>query len=65
MSEKFKLNKEDGLKILKGAGIALAGALLTFLAELLPNIDFGQYTLVVAPILSILINAGLKFIKGK
>lgn len=65
MSEKFTLNKEDGLKILKGAGIALAGALLTFLADVLTKIDFGQYTLVVAPILSILINAGLKFIAGR
>ena len=65
MSEKFKLNKEDGLKILKGAGIALAGALLTYLAEILPKVDFGNYTLIVAPIISILINAGLKFFKGK
>jgi hypothetical protein len=65
MSAKFTLNKEDGIKILKGAGIALSGALLTYLAEILPNIDFGNYTLIIAPIVSILINAGLKFIKGK
>lgn len=65
MSDKFRLNKEDSLKILKGAGIALAGALLTYLAEILPKVDFGNYTLIVAPIISILINAGLKFFKGK
>lgn len=64
MSDRFTLNKEDGLKILKGAGIAAGGALLTYLLEILPNIDFGSYTLILAPILSILINAGLKFITG-
>jgi len=65
MSEKYTFNKEDGLKIAKGAGIAVGGALLVYLAEILPNVDFGQYTLILAPVLSILINAGLKFFQGK
>lgn len=65
MSKRFSFNKEDGLKILKGAGIAIAGALLTFLLGILPEVDFGESTLIVAPILSILINAGLKFIAGR
>ena len=65
MSERFRYNKEDGLKILKGAGIAMGGALLTFLLEVLPKVDFGEYTLIVVPILSILINSGLKFVAGK
>ena len=64
-SNRFSLNKEDALKILKGASIAIGGALLTYLLEILPKVDFGQYTLIVAPIISILINAGLKFISGK
>lgn len=65
MSSKYTLNKEDGKKILKGAGIALAGALLTYLAQILPQVDFGQYNLVIAPVLSILINAGLKFFSSR
>lgn len=65
MSERFSLNKEDILKISTGAGIALAGALLTYLAELIPNVDFGQYSELVAAILMILINAGRKFLAGK
>lgn len=65
MSKRFTLNKEDSLKIAKGAGIAISGALLTYLAQVLPNVDFGQYSLIIAPILSILINAGLKLVKGK
>lgn len=64
-SKQFSLNKEDGLKILKGAGIALAGALLTYLADLIPSIDFGAYTPIVVSMSSILINAILKFISGK
>lgn len=58
------LNTTDWKKILKGAGLAGAGAVLTFLLEVIPGVDFGQYTLVVAPILSVLLNAGLKFVQG-
>lgn len=65
MSKRFKLNKEDGIKIAKGAGIAVAGALLTFGADLIPMIDFGQYDAMVAALLMILINAGLKWYADK
>jgi len=64
-SKQFKLNKEDGLKIAKGAGIALGGALLAYAAQTLPNVDFGPYTALVVALASILINAGLKFTEGK
>lgn len=64
-SARFTLNKEDGQKILKGASIALGGALLTYLLEIIPEIDFGSYTPTVVAVASILINAGLKFIAGK
>ena len=64
-SKQFSLNKEDLLKIGKGALIALSGALLTYLLQVLPNVDFGVYTPMVVSVASILINAGLKFIQGK
>jgi len=57
--------KQDGKKILVGAGIAISGALLTYLANLIPNINFGDFTPVVVAIFSILINAGRKFIENK
>ena len=60
-SKKYKLNKEDGIKIAKGFGIAIAGAALVFLSDLIPNVDWGQYTIVVVPIASTLVNAGLKW----
>lgn len=65
MSNRFELNKEDGIKILTGAGIATGGALLTYLLEILPNVNFGEFTPVIVAIFSILINAGKKFLEGK
>jgi hypothetical protein len=61
----MSLNNTDWNKILKGGLIAIAGAILTYAAEILPGIDFGEYTLIIAPLLSILINAGLKWYKGR
>lgn len=65
MSAKYTLNKEDGKKILTGAGIALAGALLTYFADLIPNVDFGSYSELMVAISAILINAGRKWLAGK
>ena len=60
---KYTLTKENLVKIAKGAGIALGGALLTFLADLIPTVDFGAYTPLVVALAGILINAGRQFIK--
>lgn len=64
-SKRWKLNKEDGLKILKGAGIAAGGGALTYLATVLIQVDFGQYAMIAVPLFSFLINAGVKWLKGK
>ena len=64
-SEKFKLNKEDMKKIAIGAGVAIAGAVLTYITEVIPNVDFGSYTPVVVALFSILANAVRKLIVGK
>ena len=41
-SPRFRLNAEDGLKILRGAALAAGGAILTYLSvEVLPNLDAG------------------------
>ena len=61
-SEKYKLNKNDGLKILKGAGIALGGTLGAYLLQVIPMVDFGEFTPMIAAILMIIINTGLKWI---
>ena len=64
-SKKMKFNKANGIKVLKGAGIATGGALLIYLAELLPNVDFGTYTPLVVAIGGILINAVKEYLSDK
>ena len=64
-SNKYTLNKEDLLKIGKGALIAISGALLTYLLSVVGTLDLGASTIIVVPILTILINAGLKFVQGQ
>jgi len=65
MSKKYTLNKQDLIKIGKGAGIAVGGSLLAYLATIIPEMDFGPQTLIISTIAMILINAGLKFFSGK
>lgn len=64
-SPKLRLNKKDGFKIAKGAGLAAGGAVAVYLLETLPNVDFGVYTYMAIPLISILLNAALKFFKNK
>lgn len=64
-SIKYRLNKEDGIKILKGAGYALGGSLCAYLLTILPIMDFGPQTLLIASIISIVLNAGVKYFQGK
>jgi len=59
------MDKTKLKKIGKGAAIAGAGAVLTYLLGELPSIDFGHYTAFATAIASILINAGLKLIESK
>jgi hypothetical protein len=63
-SERFDLIKEDFKKIGKGAGIAVAGAIVTVLLEMIPSIDFGSYTVAVVAINSVICNAVLKWVSA-
>ena len=65
MSKKYNLNKEDAIKIAKGAGIAVGAALLTYAADIIPGIDFGVYSPMIVALSGILINAGRKLIENK
>ncbi len=64
-SRKLAFNKEDLLKIGKGALYAGGGALCAYLLTVLPNFDFGPQTLIISSVVSILLNAGVKFFQGK
>ena len=60
---KFTFTKENYLKIAKGAGIAVGGALLTYLAQFISETDFGQWTPVVVALGGIIINSGRESLK--
>ena len=62
MSERLKLNKEDGSKMFKGLLIALGGAAVAYVAELIPSVDFGAYTPIAVALGGVLVNTARKFL---
>lgn len=63
-SEKYQLNKEDMSKIGKGAVIAIGGALLTYATEILPQIEWGEYSVLIMGASSVLINFAWKLLRA-
>lgn len=64
-SKKFKFNKDDLLSIGKGFLIMLGGATVTYLAELVPQIDLGVYTPLFVVFAGLVINTVRKYLAGK
>jgi hypothetical protein len=60
-SKKYKLNKTDLKKILKGLGIAVSGAVFTYGTEIIPSIDWGSMTPLVVAGFSVATNMYLKW----
>lgn len=60
-SPTFNLDKEDALKIAKGAGIAVGGTLCAYGIGVLPLVNLGDKWGWLAPFLMVALNAGLKF----
>lgn len=61
-SEKYSLVSEDLKRIGVGALVAVGGALITYLADTIPNVDFGVYTPVIVALNSILLNSLRKYL---
>ena len=55
-SKLLKLDSFDWVKVGKGLLIALCGAILTYLSDLIPTIDFGMWTPMVMAFWSIVVN---------
>ena len=55
-SKLLKLNLIDWKKVGKGLLIAVFGAILTYLSDLIPTIDFGMWTPMVMAFWSIVVN---------
>ncbi|MEA3430193.1 MAG: hypothetical protein U9R08_02890 [Nanoarchaeota archaeon] len=64
-SKKFTLNRQDLIKLLTGLGLAIGGVILTYLQEMIPQINFGGATPVVVALNSVLINLARKWITDK
>lgn len=62
MSPKYTLNQEDFKKIYIGALMAISGALLTYVTQVIGQIDFGEYTPIVVAMWSIFVNITRKYI---
>lgn len=62
MSKKYSLNRQDTEKILIGACMAVAGALLTYFTKVITNTDFGEWTPLVVALWSVIVNAVRKYL---
>lgn len=63
-SPRMQMNLSDLKKVAIGAGVAAAGAALTYLSEWVTNTDFGVWTGVVVAAWSVLANAARKFLSN-
>jgi len=61
-SEKYTLSNTDLKKVGIGFLIAMGGAGLTYLTELIPNVDFGELTPLVVGLFSVFVNFARKFL---
>lgn len=58
------MSREALVKVARGAGIAAAGAALTYLAEAIPGLDFGQYTPIIVAAFSVFVNLVRKYLNA-
>lgn len=59
------MNKDKLISVAKGAGIAAAGAVLTYLTQWTSGTDFGAAGPVVAAVLAVLVNVVRKAAEPK
>jgi hypothetical protein len=62
MSKAFSISSPELISVLKGLGIALGGAALTYLSAYVGHTDFGVYTPIVVAVWSVVVNFARKFI---
>lgn len=65
MSKKYTLNKADFKSLGIGFIIVLAGSALTFVADNVGLVDFGQATPFVVAFAALLVNVGRKYLQSK
>jgi hypothetical protein len=63
-STQFSLNAFDWKKVATGAGIAVAGALLTYVTQVVASLEPGPWTPVIVAVWSVVVNIVKKWIAG-
>jgi hypothetical protein len=63
-SPQFTLTQDDFKSIGRGALIAVGGALITYLLQVIPNLHMGEWTPVIVAVSAILLNAAKKYLDG-
>ena len=62
MSPRWVLDKQDFKKIGVGALVAVVGALLTYVSQVMTGVDFGEWTPVIVAVWSVIANIGRKWV---
>jgi hypothetical protein len=62
-SKAFEFNKNDALSLAKNAVLVGLAAVLTYVGQNLSNIDLGAGTALVVPVVTILIDSAVKWVK--
>jgi hypothetical protein len=65
MNKSYSLKREDLVKLGTGLGIALTGAALTYISQVITQVEFGAYTPVVVALWSVFANVIRKIIDGR
>lgn len=64
-SPKYRFNSEDLGKIGRGALLAMGGALVVYATDLLPMVEWGQWTPIATGVGAILLNTVRKWLAGQ
>jgi hypothetical protein len=62
-SKGFEINKKDLISVGKGAILVGISAVLTYVGQNLTNIDLGAGSALIVPVVSMLIDGAIKWIK--
>lgn len=64
MSQKFSLNVNDLTGLVRNAVLVGTGAVLTYVIENINSVDWGTTGVLLVPVVTVLLDAVVKWIKG-
>jgi hypothetical protein len=64
MSDRYSLNVNDAVNLVKNAVLVGTGAVLTYVIENINSVDWGTTGVLLVPVVTVLLDAVVKWIKG-